>query len=271
MKKQVSVGIAGFGKMGEACGTAFAGAGYKVYAYDVDPARTVSERENVRFTGGLRELIAASDILIVAVKPQHIAGVLGEIRAGCIQKKPLVISIAAGVSLGTFQKVLAHLHIVRAMPNLAAQVRASVTFLAKGPTATVRDVRVAAGLFSCLGEVIIVPESYIDKATSVTGSGPGYLFYIMDALMQGARALGFDNERARTMVEQTVRGALLLAQNSSKDFATLARDVASKRGTTEAALAVFKKNRLQKTIVNGVKAAYARAQEISREINRSLE
>ena len=152
---------------------------------------------------------------------------------------------------------------VRAMPNICAKVGESVSFLCKGRYVTAQDLKVSRMLFSSVGEVFLTNERLLDRVTSVSGSGPGYIYYFMDCMYRKARDLQFRHEEAKRMIIHTFLGAARLACVSGKDFNTLLGEVASAKGTTQAALNVFRKKRFSKTISSGMDAALRRAREIS--------
>lgn len=179
------------------------------------------------------------DVVVLAVKPQMLDGILPEYAAA---SEPLFISIAAGRRLEYFVSALgANKRIIRAMPNTPAQVGQGVTTLAAGKEADSHDIALATALFEASGSAIwLEEEGQIDAATAIAGSGPAYVFHFAECLMEAARSLGLPEAVVRDLVSGTLRGSVALADTEGwHDLAQLRRDVTSKGGVTEAALAVL--------------------------------
>ena len=193
---------------------------------------------------------------------------LAQTKESFIRYKPLLVTIAAGVEINLFTKVLKGVRVIRCMPNLAAVVGESISFIAGSRNCKKSDISLVKRLFSSIGEVVVIKESMLDKATAISGSGPGYVFNFMDGLYKSAVKLGFSKADAREIVVQTFLGSIALAYTSSDSFEKLVKKVASKKGTTEAALEVFKKNKQEKVIDQAVKAAYKQASQLARKYRR---
>ena len=209
------------------------------------------------------ELIEKADIVILAIKPQDIKDFIKKTDTVFLKKKPILISIAAGVPTSVFEKQIKNLKVIRVMPNLCAKVNLSTSFICKGKKASNRDLKIAQDIFKNLGKVFVVKENMMNKVTSITGSGPGYVYYFMYCIYTAACKLGFSKPEAREMVKQTFLGASKLADSSNKGFVWLVKEVASKRGTTESALKVFKTKKIKGTIHKAIQAAFRRANELS--------
>ncbi|MBD3246636.1 MAG: pyrroline-5-carboxylate reductase [Candidatus Omnitrophica bacterium] len=271
MRTKFSFGILGFGNMGKALGTAAAAeSSRKIQVYDtrasvLKPLRTHPKlKRQFRVCGSAAELFTHAEAVVLAVKPQDLRAVL-RAESGCIlERKPLLISIAAGIPLSLFTRELPGVRVVRAMPNLPAQVRNSVTFLCAGRHARKKDMECARRLFSAAGEVWVMRESLLDSVTAVSGSGPGYVFYFMHCMYEEAVRMGMTRAQARRTVLETFLGAGRLAKASGTQFDRLVAQVASPKGTTEAAFAEFRKGKLKDTIQRGIRRAAARAAELSR-------
>ena len=265
MSDGMKIGIIGFGNMGKALALALKrGGNFYLFAYDCDRKKTQAVK-GLCISKNIEELIKNADVVVLSVKPQDIKNLLREIKKYLAEKKPLFISIAAGISTQLLQKYLGEIKIIRAMPNLAAKVEESISFVSKGKLASKKDLDAAAKILKAVGEVIAIQEKYLDKATAVSGSGPGYIFYFMNALYEGALELGFSKKNAKKMAEQIFWGSAKLAKESKEDFKLLIKGVTSKGGTTEAALEVFNERGLEKIIKEGVKAACQRASEITKQ------
>ncbi len=205
----------------------------------------------------------AADIVLVGVKPAMVPDLLREI-APHLRPGAIVVSLAAGVTLDTFQSILGDdVRVVRSMPNTPAVVGKAVTGLAAGPAATADDVALVRALFETCGAVIEVPEVQIDALSTISGSGPAYVFLLIEELTEAARGKGFDEQDARLMAEQTFIGAAALLEASAEDPAELRRRVTSPKGTTERAIAVLQGAHLGGLFAEATDAALARARELA--------
>lgn len=207
--------------------------------------------------------ISQSNVIILAVKPQQIQEV-AEVLKDCInggESKPLIISIAAGVRLQALSQWLGdYTHIIRAMPNMAALIHESITALVALPDITSTQKNTATHLMQSIGEVLwLDDETQLDAVTAVSGSGPAYVFYFIEALQIAAEKLGLTSEHARQLALKTFEGASRLALSSEDTPAQLREKVTSKGGTTEAALKHLNATDTKKHFINAVKAAAERA------------
>ncbi|MBU1121490.1 MAG: pyrroline-5-carboxylate reductase [Candidatus Omnitrophota bacterium] len=261
MKENIRVGIIGFGNMGAIFAEALNKQKNQVYVYDKDKKKTSGIRK-FKVIENSNELINKVDVVILAIKPQDIKLFLTTTKDVLSQSLPLLITIAAGVSTEYFQKHIKGLKVIRCMPNLAAKVGQSLSFICRGKFAKRQDSTLAAGLLSSVGQVIEIKEADIDKVTSITGSGPGYIFYFMDCLYRSALKLGFSKKIAKVMVTQTFFGTASLVRSQSDDFKVWVDKVASSGGTTEAGIEVWKKNDLPGLVDKAVNAAFSRAKRL---------
>ncbi|QMU97293.1 pyrroline-5-carboxylate reductase [Microbacterium esteraromaticum] len=212
---------------------------------------------------GNAEATAAARIILVGVKPAMVPDLLREI-APSLRDDAIVVSLAAGVTLATFTDALGdRAHTVRSMPNTPATVGRAVTGIAAGPAATEDDIALVRALFEQVGAVIEVPESQIDALSTVSGSGPAYVFLLIEKLTEAARGMGFSDADARLMSEQTFIGAAALLAASGEDPAELRRRVTSPKGTTERAVAVLQAAGLDGVFADATAAALARAKELA--------
>ena len=209
----------------------------------------------------------AAEVLLLAVKPQQLAGVARPL-AGRLRNQ-LVVSIAAGVRAGDLSRWLnGHPAVVRAMPNTPAMARAGVTALYALPGVREDQRRRAAALLGAVGKTLwLDDESAMDAVTAVSGSGPAYVFHFIEALEAAARDLGLPPEEARLLSIETVLGAATLAAQASAtpegdDPATLRQKVTSKGGTTERALAVLTEAGWAETLSRAARAAAERSREL---------
>lgn len=207
--------------------------------------------------------VAGADIVLVAVKPAYVAEVLAEVN-NQLKAGALVISVAAGVTIDTMQAVTrSDVAVVRSMPNTPAIVGRAVTGLAQGSRASAGHLALAIELFETVGSVVVVDESMIDQLSTISGSGPAYVFYLIEQFTAAAQSMGFDEATARSLVEQTFLGASELLAASAKSPAELRRQVTSPNGTTEKAIAQLEQGNLQQLFEKATAAALARAKEIA--------
>lgn len=212
---------------------------------------------------GNTDAVAAAEIVLIGVKPHMVPDLLREI-APALRPGTIVVSIAAGVTIATFEDILgAAIPVVRSMPNTPAFVGKAATGLAAGSTASADDVAVVRALFETCGAVIEVPESQIDALSTISGSGPAYVFLLIEELTKAAVGKGFDEAEARLMSEQTFIGAAALLAASGEDPAELRRRVTSPKGTTERAVAVLQEAHLDEVFARATDAALARARELA--------
>ena len=209
------------------------------------------------------EAAASARVVLVGVKPAMVPDLLREL-APHLEPGTVVVSLAAGVTIATFESLLGPgIPVLRSMPNTPAVVGAAVTGLAAGTTASAEDVAVVRALFKTVGTVIEVPESQIDALSTISGSGPAYFFLVVEEFTQAAIGKGFRPEQARVMAEQTFIGAAALLAASDVDPAELRRRVTSPKGTTERAIAVLQEARLDEVFAEATDAALARARELA--------
>ncbi|MBO9626194.1 MAG: pyrroline-5-carboxylate reductase [Microbacterium sp.] len=212
---------------------------------------------------GNLEAASSAGIVLVGVKPAMVPDLLREI-APRLRPETIVVSLAAGVTLQTFSDVLGTgARVIRSMPNTPATVGRAVTGLAAGASATAEDLAEVRRLFETVGAVIEVPESQIDALSTISGSGPAYVFLLIEEFTRAAIGLGFGESDARLMAEQTFIGATALLEASGEDPAELRRRVTSPKGTTERAIAVLQDAHLDRTFADAAAAALARAKELA--------
>ncbi|WP_341236481.1 pyrroline-5-carboxylate reductase [uncultured Limnobacter sp.] len=208
------------------------------------------------------------EVVVLAVKPQMMQQVLNS-QANNL-KNSLIVSIAAGVSVAQIQdwSQQHQARVVRCMPNTPALVSQGISGLYFTANCSESDRSLARQIFSSCGEVLVLNnEDEINAVTAISGSGPGYVFFLMEALAQAAKNLGFDDAQANLLVSQTFLGAATLAKQSDDSFATLREKVTSKGGTTFAGLEQLRTLGVQEAINSAAKAACARAVELQKGSN----
>ncbi len=210
----------------------------------------------------------AEDVVLLAVKPQQMRAVAKDLRASL--RGQLVISIAAGIRTADLGRWLGgHDRIVRVMPNTPALIRSGVSGLFAAAAVNQGDRDNAQGILGAVGSVVWVrDEADIDAVTAVSGSGPAYIFYFIEALEQAAVELGLDDAQAHELAVQTFVGAAKLAAGSEEPPAVLRARVTSKAGTTEAALKAMEAGDIKRKIVEAVRAAARRSKELGDEFGK---
>lgn len=210
-----------------------------------------------------------ADTIIVAVKPVDMHDALASLR-GCLEGK-LVISVAAGVAISQVRAWLgdATQPVVRVMPNTPAQVGEGMSAWVASDGVSGDQCERVRTLLRALGrEIEMSDESYLDQATAISGSGPAYLFYFAEKLIESARGIGLSDDEARELVLQTIWGAAKMLREGAGAPGALRTAVTSKGGTTEAALAEFASGGMAQALDNGVQAAYRRGGEIRRQLSQ---
>lgn len=210
-----------------------------------------------------RRAVEGAGIVIVAVKPAMVPDLLREIGDSLLPGA-VVVSVAAGVTTATFESLLPEsVAVVRSMPNTPAVVGKAVTGISAGARSGPDDMALVRSLFSTVGEVVEVPESQLDALGTISGSGPAYVFFLIEALTQAAVEKGFSPEQAATLVNGTFLGAAQLLVASGEDPAELRRRVTSPNGTTERAIAVLAAADLPALFSRATDAALARSRELA--------
>jgi len=221
--------------------------------------RELEERYGVRSTTDNEEAAQAGDIVVLSIKPRVLPFVLDDLRS-LIRPHQLIFSIVAGARIGTIAQVLQHLAIVRVMPNTPAQVGEGMSVWTATPEVTEEQRAQARAILQALGtEIYIEDEDALDMATAVSGTGPTYVFLMMEALVEAAVHLGFSRRVARKLVIQTVLGSVLFAGESGRHLAELRNMVTSPGGTSAEAIYQLEKGGLRTIISKGVWAAYQKS------------
>ncbi len=221
--------------------------------------RELEELYQVRGTINNKEAAQAGDIVVLSVKPQVLPIVLDELR-GLIQPHQLIFSIVAGARIETINQELRHPAIVRVMPNTPAQIGEGMSVWTATPEVTEEQRAQAQAILQALGqEICVEDEDALDMATAVSGTGPTYVFLVMEALVEAAVHLGFSRRVARKLVIQTMLGSALFAGESGKHLAELRNMVTSPGGTSAEAIYQLEKGALRTIISKAVWAAYQKS------------
>jgi len=243
-----------------------------ILATDVDAARLaeLANRFGITTSADNAEAAQWGDVLVLAVKPQVVAAVLDQIGPH-VRDDQLLISIAAGVPTAAIASRLGRAaRVVRAMPNTPAQLGAGAAGIAAGSAATEEDLRLARQLFDAVGVSVVVDERLLDVVTGLSGSGPAYLFAMVEALEEAGSRAGLPPEAAGTLAVQTVIGAARLLAESGLGARALREAVTSPGGTTVAGLGALAEAGFGDLIARVVAVATARSTELGEEVTRSL-
>ncbi|MBX3058359.1 MAG: pyrroline-5-carboxylate reductase [Anaerolineae bacterium] len=218
----------------------------------------------IQTTKDNREAAEAGQIIVLSIKPQSVPLVLPEIR-GHLRSRDLLLSIIAGVPIRKLADGAAHAAVVRSMPNTPAQIGQGITVWTATREVTDEHKGQAREILGSLGkEIFVDEEEYLDMATALSGSGPGYIFLFMEALIDAGVHMGFSRRVAEELVFQTILGSVEYAAQSGKHVAELRNQVTSPGGTTAAALYHMEKGGLRTVISRGIWAAYQRSIELGR-------
>ncbi len=235
-----------------------------IYACDIDSARltTIGKKYRVNCASHIGKAISDAAVIVLSVKPQSLTSVMKDLK-GKLGESQLVFSIVAGASLDTLRKGLAHEAIIRAMPNAPAQVGQGMSVWTATRAVTAAQKETAKAILHAMGEeVYVADEKQIDMATAVSGSGPAYIFLMMEALTDAAVHIGLPRKTAEKLVIQTVLGSAYLSKETGKHAAELKNMVTSPGGTTAEGLLCLEKGGLRAIIAQGVIAAYEKAQRL---------
>jgi pyrroline-5-carboxylate reductase len=222
-------------------------------------------------TYDLNELFAGADMVILSMKPKDAATAIQSIRE-YLNEQMLVVSVLAGVSMSTIE-TLARLPIaiVRAMPNTSAAVGKSATAVAVNERVTPLQIELVKNLFGTVGLTTFVEEEQLDAVTGLSGSGPAYIYYLIEAMEKSAVEVGLDKEMASELIVQTLIGAAEMVKNSTKSSEQLRRDVTSPGGTTEAGVKVLEEHQVQQAFISCIKAATAQSKKMGAALREQLE
>ena len=223
-----------------------------------------NEKLKVKAAEDNGQAIKEAEVIILAVKPKDIEGLLAEIKDS-LEPKKLVISIAAGITTSYIEKILKkEIPVIRVMPNTPVAVKEGASAFSIGKYVSQEQEKIAESIFGAVGKAVKVEENLMDAVTALSGSGPAYIFYIITSLIEAAVSLGLDKKTATTLATQTVLGSAKLLQETGEEPAALKEKVASKGGTTEAALLVLDEGKLKEILDKALKAAAKRAKELKR-------
>ncbi len=241
----------------------------RIFIADKDPKRVhqIASQFKVNTAVDNKDAVLISDVVVLAVKPQKMKEVLSEIRTKA-QNNQVFISIAAGVTLQTLEKELPVSSVIRVMPNNPCLVCEGMTAVCGGKNVSKSDVKLAEKIFSTLGLTIVLEEKYFDGVTGLSGSGPAYVYRVIEGLIEGGTKAGLMPDEARLLAEQTVLGAVKTFIDTRKTPKELIEMVSSPGGTTIEGLKVFDEAKLNSIIADAVLAAAQRSKELAKELGK---
>lgn len=261
----VSIGFIGGGRMAEALIRGSISSGSfkpdQISFFDIDPKRS----DHIRRKYGVKaanadEVVKDPEVVVLAVKPQVVAEA---IKGLSVPKEKLLISIAAGISIGFLEKAFPGVAVIRSMPNNPALAGAGITALARGEHVSDEQLALAGGIFRSVGEVVMVKEKDMDAVTGLSGSGPAYVYLMIEALAEAGKKLGLDPATAEKLALETVSGAARTMQETKKSARELREMVTSPGGTTLEGLRVLEKMRFAEALVEAVAAAAKKSKKLS--------
>jgi pyrroline-5-carboxylate reductase len=273
--KNTQIAILGTGSMGKAILSGLLAAGtspsnIRVTTKSKASAEAISSSLGIQAAASESDSTANSstakdaELVILAVKPVMILETLKEVSA-VLKPNCLVVSVAAGITTAAMEQQLSGTAaVVRAMPNTPSVVGLGVTGISKGSKVSDEQLDLAVKLFSSVGKVLVVDESKIDALSTISGSGPAYVFYFAEKLIAAAKSLGFSDSEASMMVKDTFLGSATLLATSSSSPVELRKQVTSPNGTTMQATGRFDEADLEKVFIEATEAALARAKELGK-------
>jgi pyrroline-5-carboxylate reductase len=243
-------------------------AGLRVVEINAENRAKLQQAFGVNVTEELAAGVAGSDIIVLAVKPQQLREVA--IQLAPILSGQLLVSIAAGIRAVDLARWLGTQNVVRAMPNTPALIQSGMSGMYALPAVSEAQRSLAHSIMAAVGEILWVQnEDMLDAVTAISGSGPAYVFYFIEAVQQAARELGFSAEDARRLSLATFLGASKLAASGDEEVSVLRARVTSKNGTTERALLSLSANHVAEHIAQAAQAAAARSREMGEELGKA--
>ena len=230
----------------------------------------LQEKYGIRTTTDNRTVVSESDVVVLSVKPQNLAGVLEDLK-GSLSADTMVLSIVAGASMRVLQVGLQHERVARCMPNLPCRIREGMTVWAAPQNTETTDVDRIEGILGVMGGVIrVADEGHVDRATAVNGTGPAIVAQFVKAMLEAAAYIGESRSVAKETVLATMVGTAKMLQDTDGHVASLIDEVTSPGGTTSRALQVLKQGRFSAVLTESVDAAYQRTVELGQELEKEL-
>lgn len=230
-----------------------------------DQLTYLTETYDINTSEQTQAVVTESDVIVLAVKPKDKTEAITSINP-YVKRDATVISVMAGVETKAIEALLTQpIKVIRVMPNTSAKVGLSATGLSRGTFADDVAVQVATTIFEAIGSVVEVEEQDLHTVTAVSGSGPAYFYYMVEAMVEEGIALGLSEETTQDLVTQTISGAAKMLETSDLSPATLRKNITSPNGTTERAILTFDQCEMKAAIKKGVRGAYERSIELSQD------
>jgi len=266
-KKKIRIAFIGGGAMGEAMikclSTKKVVVPQDMVVSDISPVRRklLSREYGVSTLTDNKKAVAKADLIVLAVKPQNLPQVIEELKG--LASKQLVLSIVAGATLSSLRQGLSHSSVVRAMPNMPAQIGEGMTIWTATAETEQKQKKLAQTVLGALGkEIYVADEKYLGMATALSGSGPAYVFLFIEALVDAGVHIGLPRDMAQELVLQTILGSTRTVEKTGKHPADLRNTVTSPGGTTTEALLQLEKGRFRSLLLEAVAAAYKKAKRL---------
>ena len=240
---------------------------HKLRLYDTDPKKIKSLNKDSRFYvfDNLEDCLPKADIIFIAVKPYHSEGLFTQMKS-IVNDNQIFVSLMAGVTIGTIQQKLNISKVIRTMPNLPAQVGKGVTSYTESKEVSKVELIMVRNLLDTTGTSIHVnTEKFIDASTGISGSGPAYVFYFMQSMLEASQKMGFSDDDSKILVTSTFEGAIELFNQNNISPKSWIDKVASKGGTTQAAIDSMEDNNVKQLIQDAAYAAFDRAVELGKD------
>ncbi|MBT2638778.1 MULTISPECIES: pyrroline-5-carboxylate reductase [unclassified Bacillus (in: firmicutes)] len=274
MKKLVFVGA---GSMAEAMISGIGASGLlpgeQIWAtnkQDADRLKSLELKYGIKATYDLEMLFKNADAVVLAMKPKDAAAAVGEIKS-YLPEGMLIISVLAGVSIAAIETAAEKsLAVARAMPNTSAAIGKSATAMAVNSHVSEAQKVLIQELFNTIGLTTIVDEYQLDAVTGLSGSGPAYIYYLVEAMEQSAAEIGLDKQTAKQLIIQTLLGAAEMLTKSDKEPAQLRFEVTSPGGTTEAGISILEQHGVQSAFVSCIKEATAQSRRLGHLLGNEL-
>lgn len=263
------IAVIGGGRIGEALVAGLLEAGYAVKNLVVvethlDRAKLIADRFGVRVTGAVDDAAVGADLLVIAVKPLDVEGVLTELAKTELSgdRDQVLVSLAAGVPTARLEaKLPAGFPVARVMPNTPMLVGQGMSVVSAGRYATAEQLELVTEMLGAVGEVAVVPEAQMDAVTAVSGSGPAYFFLVVEAMVEAAVGLGLSRDTASRLVVQTMLGSAAMLEESGQTAVDLRAAVTSPAGTTAAAVRELERAGIRSAFMEALHAAKQRSAE----------
>ncbi|AZV44227.1 pyrroline-5-carboxylate reductase [Peribacillus asahii] len=231
---------------------------------------SLNEKYGVTGTRNIQEAMKEADVVLLAVKPKDMLATMQSIQP-YITTEMMLVSVAAGVHTASLEGIAAkEVAVIRAMPNTSATVGQSATAISTNAYTSAEQRQTAITLFETIGSVVVVEEEQLDAVTGLSGSGPAYLYYLVEAMEKSAQDLGLDADTAKQLIIQTMLGAAQMLKHSTKSPATLRKEVTSPGGTTEAGLKVLQNYEVDQAFIACIEEATAQSKRMGKQISDKL-